>query len=198
MARTKSSISGLTIKDITRMSESKFKGYSASDQRKIVSRLVSAANKRIRTFEKKGIESPAIMGVNETGGKFSIKGKDESGLLKELTRVRGFLRNPTSTIKGWNKVENKTFEGLKQRGINVQKENIADITHALAQLTKERNLTRAERYKILEKMSVLLEDDANRSTSELLSNVRDELDTIYKETQDYYNEASISDFFTIK
>ena len=198
MARTKSSVSGLTIKDITRMTETKFQGYSASDQRKIVSRLVSAANKRIRSFERKGIESPAIMGVNETGGKFSIKGKDESGLLKELTRVRGFLRNPSSTIKGWNKVQNKTFEGLKQRGIDVQKEDIADITYALAQISRERNLTRAERYNILNKMSVLLKNNADMSTSELLSTVRGELDTIYKETQDYYNEASISDFFTVK
>lgn len=198
MARTKSSIAGLSIKDITRMTETKFQGYSKSDQRKIVSRLVSAANKRIRSFEKKGIDSPAIMGINETGGKFSIKGKDEAGLLKELTRVRGFLRDPTSTIKGWNKFETKTFEGLKQRGIDVQKEDIADITHALAQLTKERNLTRAERYKILEKMSALLKNNDDMSTSDLLSNVRNELDKIYKETQDYYNEASISDFFTIK
>lgn len=56
MARTKSSVAGLTIKDITRIPESKFQSYSASDQRKIVSRLVSAANKRIRSFERKGIE----------------------------------------------------------------------------------------------------------------------------------------------
>lgn len=198
MARNKSSVAGLTIKDITRMTETKFQSYSQSDQRKIVSRLVSAANKRIRSFERKGIESPAIMGVNETGGKFSIKGKDELGLLKELTRVRGFLRNPSSTIKGWQKVEKKTLEGLKQRGIEVDKEHISDITYALGQLSKERNLTRAERYKILEKMSVLLENNTDMSTSELLSNVHSELDTIYRETQDYYDEASISDFFTVR
>lgn len=198
MSRAKTSVIGLTIKDITRMTETKFQSYSQSDQRKIVSRLVSAANKRIRSFEKGGIESPAIMGVAETGGKFSIKGKDELGLLKELTRVRGFLRNPTSTIKGWGKVEKKTIEGLKQRGIEVQKEDIADITYALAQLSREREMTRAERYKVLEKMSALLKDNTDMSTSELLSNVRSELDTIYKETQDYYNEASISDFFPIK
>lgn len=198
MARTKSSVTGLTIKDITRMTETKFQSYSQSDQRKIVSRLVSAANKRIRSFERKGIESPAIMGVNETGGKFSIKGKDESGLLKELTRVRGFLRNPTSTIKGWKKVENKTFEGLQKRGVEVQKKDIADITYALGQLSRERNLTRAEKYELLEKMSVLLAGNPNMSTSELLSKVRGEIDTIYRETQDYYDEASISDFFPIK
>lgn len=198
MARTKSSVAGLTIKDITRMSETKFQKYSASDQRKIVSRLVSAANKRIRSFERKGIESPAIMGMNENGGKFSIKGKDESGLLKELTRVRGFLRDPTSTIKGWNKFETKTFEGLKQRNIEVQKEDVSDIVYALSQLTKEHSMTRAERYKALNKMSALLKNNGDMSTSDLISNVRNQLDTIYKETQDYNNEASVSDFFRIK
>ena len=78
MAKKRSRVStGLSIQDIMRMDMNKFEKYSFTEHKEIVSRLASAANKRYRNFEKKGIVNPATLYMNLEGGKISVKNRSE-------------------------------------------------------------------------------------------------------------------------
>lgn len=196
--KKQSAVSGLTISQILKMPESKFNQYSESDQRKIVGRLVSASNKRIRTFEKYGVESPTVIDVMESGGKFSTRGKDKAGLLKELTRARSFLKSPASTLKGWKKIESKMYEGLRKKGYDIQVENINIIANMLGKLSRERTLTRSERYAIINKINEMLSEQGQQNADDLMKAIDRELDNIYRSTQEDFLNATASDFFPVK
>ena len=202
MARSykkQTAVSGLSISQILKMPESKFKQYSESDQRAIVSRLVSAGNKRLRTFEKYGIESPTVIDVMESGGKFSTKGKtDEGALLKELTRARSFLRNPMSTLKEWRKIESKMFESLNERGYNVDREQMATLANVLGKLSRKHKLTTSERYNVIYQVESILGDNEQTTADDIVKTIEKQLDKIYKSTQEDYINASTSDFMPVK
>lgn len=192
-------VSGLSVSQILKMPESKFKEYSLSDQRAIISRLVSAGNKRLRTFEKYGVESPTVIDVMESGGKFSTKGKtDEGALLKELTRARSFLRNPMSTLKEWRKIESKMFESLQERGYDVDREQMATLANVLGKLSREHKLTTSERYNVIYQVESILGDNEYATADDITRTIEKQLDKIYKSTQEDYINASTSDFMPVK
>ena len=110
MARTykqKSIVSGMSVKDVLNMDINTFSSLNLSDMRKVVGRLVSAGNKRIRTFEKAGENSPALRYINKSGGKFSTKGKNLNELRREYARAKGFFESKTGNIKDWRKIKNE-------------------------------------------------------------------------------------------
>ena len=76
---------------------------------KVVSQLGSAANKRVKRFEQKGIETPATKGLQRSGGNISVKGKNINQLRSEYVRAKTFLSAKTSTSKGFKTVK-KQFE----------------------------------------------------------------------------------------
>lgn len=202
MARSykkQSVVSGLTVSQILKMPESKFKKYSLSDQRAIVSRLVSAGNKRLRTFEKYGVESPTVIDVMRSGGKFSTKGKtNEGALLRELTRARSFLRNPMSTLKEWRKIESKMYESLRERGYDIDKDKMSTLANVLGKLSRERNLTISERYNVIGQVDSILGDNEHATVNDIVKTIEKQLDKIYKSTQEDYIDASTSDFMPVK
>ena len=182
MARSykkQSAVSGLSVSQILKIPESKFKQYSESDQRAIVSRLVSAGNKRLRTFEKYGVESPTV-------------------ILKELTRARSFLRNPMSTLKEWRKIESKMFESLQGRGYDVDREQMATLANVLGKLSREHKLTTSERYNVIYQVESILGDNEQATADDIVKAIEKQLDKIYKSTQEDYIDASISDFMPVK
>lgn len=75
--------------------------------RKEASRLSSIANKRLGRLKYQGYEdTPAYhTWENDRGGvKFGVRGKSNAEVQSEYWRVRHFLDNRTSTIRGANKV----------------------------------------------------------------------------------------------
>lgn len=68
-----------------------------------VRRLSDTANKRLRAFQEKGVESPAFINAMRSGGKFTTRGKTINQLRSEFIRARNFLRMKTSTQKGYTK-----------------------------------------------------------------------------------------------
>lgn len=75
--------------------------------RKEASRLSSIANKRLGRLKYQGYEdTPAFRTwENDRGGvKFGVRGKSNAEVQSEYWRVRHFLDNRTSTIRGANKV----------------------------------------------------------------------------------------------
>lgn len=116
-------VSGMSVKDIINIGENIVK-YNRSDLARIVGRLVSTANKRIRKLgeTKLGQLSPAYrsrMGITKykhseenkykrrkprTYGFFTTVGKSRSQLLQEFKEAKGFLELKTSTIRGWDTI----------------------------------------------------------------------------------------------
>lgn len=70
-----------------------------------MNRLVSMANKRLRRMERKGYKSPAYKKAMKTGGKFhNVRGASYNQKAREYQRVKNFLGEKTSTLRGSKKV----------------------------------------------------------------------------------------------
>ena len=81
---------------------------------KEVSRLASAANKRLVRLEKQNITTPASVYIKEHGGKFSVAGKNVFELREEFQRAKGFLESETSTVRGYKKWGSKIAKTLHE------------------------------------------------------------------------------------
>lgn len=92
---------------------------SRLDIAKIVSKLASAANKRLKRIELASLEdySSAYRYVKSSGGKFSVKGKSKEELLLEYKRVKGYLspQRVTSTVAGTRKVKKENETKVQER-----------------------------------------------------------------------------------
>ena len=106
-------IKGLKITDIMDMDWNDLNKLTPSEMKQVTSRLVSAANKRIRRLEKapRGTSSFAYQKVEEQGRKFSVRGKNNNQVKNEFKNVRAFLNYKTSTVKGWKEYR----EDMEQR-----------------------------------------------------------------------------------
>lgn len=127
-------VSGKSVTDILNMDIRDFNKLGISDLRKVVGRLVSAVNKRIRRFMKSGISTPATRSLEKSGGMLSTKGKDLNQLRTEYARGRDFLNMETSSRKGYEDVQKKTVETLKDRGVDVTTEELDDIFEVYGKL----------------------------------------------------------------
>lgn len=111
-------VKGLSISEIMDIDLDAFNSLKESDLRHLTSRLVSAANKRVRRLEAKGINSPAMRNLGN-GKRFSTKlekgTKRENRVNKlrqEFARARSFLSSETSTIKGYGSYVRRTKEEI--------------------------------------------------------------------------------------
>lgn len=92
--------------------------------KKEVSRLASMANKRLKRLEKNELtELPAYKSWVESGAiKFSVKGKDYNQLQSEFWRLKRFLDNKTSLVRGANKYLKEMAEN-----IGIKYNSLADL-----------------------------------------------------------------------
>lgn len=193
MAKRKRVSSGLTIKDIQKMSMDKFQKYTPAQQRELVSRLASAGNKRLRNLEKAGMQTPATIKLNLSGGKLSVKGKSGDELIKEFYRAKNFLNSPTSTKTGWKKTKQEIQKtvldiGKIYKGMDYNEAiaNAFAYYDTLSEIDPTLTMSR-DKYKVTEKIAEMMkqgidpEDIINKST-EYLMNLYDEEQTRYNET----------------
>lgn len=114
-------VKGLSTSDILKMDVYKLQKESF---KKVLNRLVSSANKRLRRLEQKAPSSPALRQHQDEDGnliQFSTKGMKTRNQLEEvMRRVKNFMQAETSTIKGFKafrkEVESKwgEFESTEQ------------------------------------------------------------------------------------
>ena len=119
MARKKSTeskidVNGLSINDIMNLGFDFLNSLQEKDIKKVTSRLVSAANKRIRRLRDSevGKYSPSLDKINKMGRMFSVEGKNTNQVRNEFKQVKAFLQKKTSTISGYKAVRKKTMERL--------------------------------------------------------------------------------------
>lgn len=198
--KQQSIVSGLKIKDILNMSIDKFNKLTEKDLRKIVGRLVSAGNKRLRNFEKNEESSPATRYIEKSGGKFTTKGKNLNQLRAEYMRAKNFLESKTSTRAGWKKVKRETSKGLKGAGINLSENQFNDVWKTFEKL-KEISPEVANlnlKYITLKEISDIISTN-NYTSSEIVERVTNKLSEIYEQRERIENNVNgVSDFFVLE
>ncbi len=203
MARTykqPSIVSGMTIQDILNMDNKTFNSLNTSDMRKVAGRLVSAGNKRLRSFERAGESSPATRHVEKSGGLFSTKGKDLNALRAEYTRAKNFLQAKTGTRKGWKQVKKEITAGLKKQGVEMTEKQFNDVWKAyedLKELSPE-VANRGLKYSVLKDIADMVTDN-NKSADEIATALHENLSSIYEEQAGLeHGIDGVSGFFEIE
>lgn len=202
MSRTYKSpsiVSGLSVEQIVNMDITTFNKLSVSDLRKVVGRLVSAGNKRIRTFEKAGEESPALRELRKGGQYLSTKGKNLSELRAEYSRARSFLKGKTSTLKAWKATKASIIEKLGANGVEITNDEFNDFWSAYNDLkdlspeVAEKNLKYTVMREIENRMT-----DKSLLPEEIADQIHSELQQIYEEQAALNDDAGVSGFFEIQ
>lgn len=199
-------VSGMSVQDILNIDNKIFNSLTESDLRKVVGRLVSAGNKRLRTFERNDTKSPAAGQVMRSGGVFSTKGKDLNALRAEYTRAKSFLKSKTGTVKQWNKVKQDTIDSMKKQGVELTKDQFDTVFKIYDRLSELDPSIEDKRYKykiineINETLSDALEAEDAEGQEEILASVmesmQDRIAELYEEGQEY-EDGGVSDFFDI-
>ena len=99
----------MTIDELLNLDIGDVSKLNRQELAKVVSKLGSASNKRVKRFNEKGVETPATRGLQRSGGNISVKGKTANQLRAEYVRAKTFLTAKTSTSKGFKKIK-KDFE----------------------------------------------------------------------------------------
>lgn len=109
MARKKSNtidLTGATVNELINLDN--LYQLDRDSSRRVLNRLISVANKRIRRLVKKDIPSPALVKRMKGKGRKSYisyfsskKAKTTNDLRTEIKHVQQFLQSDTSTVKGY-------------------------------------------------------------------------------------------------
>lgn len=128
----------MTTKEIMEMSFDDLNRLKFNDLKELTKILSKTANRRIRTIVDRYEKTPAIEGMIESGGRFSVSGiKTLNAMRKEFSRVRNFLQDQTSTVRGVEKWKDNSIEQLaKQKGINISRTDFDLIYKRLSDLKK--------------------------------------------------------------
>lgn len=193
-------VSGMSVQDILNMDINTFNKLNTSDLRKVVGRLVSAGNKRLRSFERAGESSPATRYVAKSGGMFSTKGKDLNELRAEYTRAKNFMQSKTGTRKGWKQIKKETIAGLKKHGVEMTVSQFNDVWKAyedLKELSPE-VANRGLKYSVLKDVADMV-TDTDKSADEIATSLHENLSKIYEEQAVLNNGIDgVSGFFEIE
>lgn len=177
-------VTGKSVDDLLNMESREFSKVSQDRQAlsRVVSRLASAANKRIKRMQAKGENSPALIRAMESGGKFSVKGKSLDELKKEFMRVKSFLQDKTSDLKQWKKLKNKLKESLGKSGVIIDENKVGKVIHIYEEIRKKNPEVSAKefKYKIFETIQTMPDDI---SVNQQIENIADNLENIYLETK---------------
>lgn len=193
-------VSGKSISDILNMDINIFNKLGISDLRKVVGRLVSAVNKRLRRFSKAGISTPATRALMESGGVLSTKGKDLNELRIEFARGRNFLSMETSSRKGFTDVTQRTISTLRDRGVDILPEELSEVFEVYNDLVEiDPSITlNKDRYQILQDIANM-PDDIDINTK--VEKARAKYNELYEQQQEEYGKETtlygVSGFFEI-
>ena len=99
---------------------------------------IDAANKRLKRLEGLKTLSPALNSVMESGGRFSIRGKNRNEVLKEASRAIAFINMKTSTVSGTKQFEKGFAAKLSNKAkdiTNDQRKVLFDSFRKLQQIS---------------------------------------------------------------
>lgn len=161
-------VSGLSVKQILKMDNSTFNALNEKQLREVLGRLVSAGNKRLRDFERKGEKSPAynyIMG-KKGRGYFTTKVSGETGrerlnaLRAEFARAKDFFNAETSTVKKWLPVKQKIISEMNKKGVLMNEKDFYNVFDVYQDLKEwDASITeKALKYTLLQELATVTHD----------------------------------------
>lgn len=204
-----SNVSGLSIKDVLSMDPDTFGDMPESDVRRLVGRLVSAGNKRLRTFEKRGDASPAYERAMESGGKFSTAGKSVEELKQEFARARDFLNSETGSVRKWEKTK-KIWQEMTAKISKREPGEEIDTNKLKWQLFEKLRksdpnfITKRMKYNAIETIEMIIDkytgegvDPRILQSDYYISKLRRDIYKVYEEQEALNDEfdATVSGFF---
>lgn len=192
-----------TAKQILAMDEKQWLQLSEQEMRKATKILVDVAAKRVKRLEQqipKLGASPALATVDR-GGKFTTKGKNLNQLRQEFMRVKGFLKNYESTVKGFKKIKKQTAEKLKKGGVIISPENESrmwNIYRKYAELDNRMNGDKDFKYNILREIAEYIDDDLGDDTitEKLEAKYHADYEEYIQEIEESKTDFSTAQFFT--
>lgn len=187
-------VKGLKISDILNMDWSDLNAFTAKELKQLTSRLVSAANKRVRKLEKTelGTSSPAYHTVAKRGRLFSVKGKNVNQVRNEFKLTSNFLKMKTSTVSGWKSYQKDVADKMKRAsGIDINKWSNVNKSKMWAVYRKFEELHGGEFKKgdsdrIIQFLMETLDKTETMTEDELL-------DALDREYQTWYEEDPFDD-----
>lgn len=187
-------LKGKKVNDLLELNTSRM---SVDEIRAVVTRLNSAANKRIKSLEKSGFSTPALRAATSNQTKFSTKGMIGAVELKNAYyRVRDFLKSETSTVKGYKAVQKRTIKELEKRGVRnitpAKLDEMWTIYDRLAEIDPQVT-QRAVKYKVMDEISRLI-TETTMSADEIIAELTGRANEIYERNQQYYEEQFSSPF----
>ena len=100
----------ITTEEILQMGVQKLRRLPEKEARKYLSRVFSAANKRIKSLSKLEFTPTALRHVQSTGiKKFGVKGKETNELWKQYAAVQDLWAQKSGTVKGAREVQENIF-----------------------------------------------------------------------------------------
>lgn len=209
MARIKNkyrvALSGVSVDQLLNIGATELKGYDRDNLSRIVTKLNSAANKRLARLERKGYNTPA-MRKNHVGKgeRFSVNNKNLKQLRAEYIHVSSFLKDSTSTVKGYKSFLQNLKNKFNEKGVKIGGGNEKEIQDFIDQETKiydwlkERNSFIEEsgyKYEAMLRVSEMVEQK-NLSERAIKRRMNQWVKKVYKEEQ-RKNSIDTSDFIDI-
>ena len=190
--QTKVNLTGKSVKDLIHLSATQIKGYDRQNLARIVTKLDSAANKRLVRLEKAGYNTPAMRAAKvDKGERFSVAGKNLKELRAAYIRVSNFLKSDTSTKKGYKSFLKKMQKAFADKGVKIggggdkSTQDFIQKETKIFDWLKEQNPIIAEsgyKYEALEKISEYVNND-NLSESAIKKRMAKWVKETYEEEQ---------------
>lgn len=118
--KTKVNLTGKSVNDLIHLSATQIKGYDRQNLARIVTKLDSAANKRLVRLEKAGYNTPAMRAAKvDKGERFSVAGRNLKELRAAYIRVSNFLKSDTSTKKGYKSFLKEMQKAFADKGVKI-------------------------------------------------------------------------------
>lgn len=203
--KTKVNLTGKSVNQLVHLSATQIKGYDRQNLARIVTKLNSAANKRVTRLEKAGYNTPAMRAAKvDKGQRFSVAGKNLKQLRAEYIRVSGFLKADTSTKRGYKGFLKKIQKAFSDKGVKIGGRGGTDTQDFIQKETKifdwlkERNPIIEEsgfKYEAMKMISEYVSRD-NLSESSIKRRMAKWIKEVYEEEQRKRN-IDTSNFFDI-
>ena len=209
MARIKNkyrvALSGVSVNQLLNIGATELKGYDRDNLSRIVTKLNSAANKRLSRLEKEGYNTPAMRKNHvDKGKRFSVKNKNLKQLRAEYIHVSSFLKDNTSTVKGYKSFLHNLKNKFSDKGVKIGGNSEKEIQDFIDQETKiydwlkERSPLIEEsgyKYAAMLRISEMVEQK-NLSERAIKRRMNQWVKKVYKEEQ-RKNSIDTSDFIDI-
>lgn len=139
-------LTGVSIDQLVNIGATELKGYDRNNLARIITKLNSAANKRLTRLEQQGLNTPAMRASHvDRGNRFSVKGKNLKQLRSEYIHVSKFLKSETSTVKGYKNFLKRSKKSFEDKGVKIGSGSAKEIQDFIDKETriydwlKERN-----------------------------------------------------------